>query len=75
MRSTRASTATSASPSRVVGRPACPYERLFAAPFASYLFDLIQSPDDWGLCARVPATSGLIVGVGDARTADPDTQR
>ena len=37
------------------GRPtAIPYERLFAAPFGSYLFDLIRSPDDWRLCARVP---------------------
>ena len=51
-----------------------PYQRLFAAPFASYLFDLIRSPDDWNLCARVPPTSGLIVGVGDSRTADPDTE-
>jgi methionine synthase II (cobalamin-independent) len=57
------------------GRPTrIPHERLFAAPFASYLFDLIQSPDDWQLCARVPATSGLIVGVADARTPDPDTE-
>jgi methionine synthase II (cobalamin-independent) len=51
-----------------------PYGRLFAAPFASYLFDLIHAPDDWLLCARVPATSGLIVGVADARTPDPDTE-
>ena len=57
------------------GRPTrIPYVRLFAAPFASYLFDLIHSPDDWQLCARVPATSGLIVGVADARTPDPDTE-
>ena len=57
------------------GRPTgVPYERLFAAPFASYLFDLIHAPDDWLLCARVPATSGLIVGIADARTPDPDTE-
>ena len=57
------------------GRPTrVPFERLFAAPFASYLFDLIRSPDDWNLCARAPATSGLVVGVGDARTTDPDTE-
>jgi hypothetical protein len=42
-------------------------DRLLATGFASYLCDLIASPDDWGLCARVPAESGLIVGVVDAR--------
>ena len=51
-----------------------PSQRLFAAPFTSYLFDLIRSPDDWNLCVRVPATIGLVVGVGDARTVDPDTE-
>jgi hypothetical protein len=57
------------------GRPtAIPHERLFAGPFTSYLFDLMHSPDDWRLCARVPPSSGLIAGVADARTADPDTQ-
>jgi hypothetical protein len=57
------------------GRPtAIPPERLFAAPFASYLFDLMHSPDDWRLCARVPSACGLIVGVADARTPEPDTQ-
>ncbi len=56
------------------GPTAVPPERLFAAPFASFLFDLIRSPDDWRLCARVPADAGLIVGVSDARTPDPDTE-
>lgn len=37
--------------------------------FASYLFDLITSPDDWDACARVPGDGGLIVGVVDARAA------
>lgn len=37
--------------------------------FASYLFDLIGSPDDWNACARVPGECGLIVGVVDARSA------
>ncbi len=56
------------------GRPTrVPAERLFAAPFASYLFDLIHAPDDWGLCVRTPPAAGLIVGVADARTEDPDT--
>ncbi len=56
------------------GRPTrIPAERLFAAPFASYLFDLIHSPDDWSLCARAPTPAGLIVGVADARNPDPDT--
>ncbi len=55
------------------GRPtAVPFERLFAAPFGSYLFDLISSPDDWRLCARVPTSCGLVVGVADARTAESD---
>lgn len=56
------------------GRPTkVPPERLFVAPFASYLFDLINAPDDWACCSRAPAPSGLIVGVGDARTPDADT--
>lgn len=37
--------------------------------FASYLFDLVTSPDDWNACARVPGDSGLIAGVVDARAA------
>ncbi|MCY7417343.1 MAG: hypothetical protein LH650_02395 [Chloroflexi bacterium] len=51
-----------------------PYQRLFASPFASYLFDLVSAPDDWNLCARAPGTGGLIVAVADARTPDPDTE-
>ncbi len=66
--------AISASQSLGDGRRGSSYERLFAAPFASYLFDLIHAPDDWELCARVPGTSGLIVGVADARTPEPDTE-
>lgn len=55
------------------GQPtSIPYTRLFSAPFGSYLFDLIRSPDDWRLCARVPTTCGLFVGVADARTAEAD---
>ena len=45
-----------------------PPERLLVG-FSSYLFDLIASPDDWNLCARVPGSAGLIVGVVDARAA------
>lgn len=41
-----------------------PAERL-ALGFSSYLFDLIASPDDWRACARMPAATGLIVGVVD----------
>lgn len=51
-----------------------PHERLFASPFASYLFDLISAPDDWNLCVRAPGAGGLIVAVGNARTPDPDTE-
>lgn len=49
------------------GPTAVPPERLMVG-FGSHLFDLITSPDDWGLCARVPGAAGLVVGVVDART-------
>ena len=45
-----------------------PAERLLVG-FSSYLLDLIASPDDWDVCARVPRAAGLIVGVVDARAA------
>jgi hypothetical protein len=45
-----------------------PAERLLVG-FSSYLLDLIASPDDWGVCSRVPGEAGLIVGVVDARAA------
>ena len=45
-----------------------PAERLLVG-FSSYLLDLIASPDDWDVCARVPGAAGLIVGVVDARAA------
>jgi hypothetical protein len=47
-----------------------PAERLLVG-FSSYLLDLIASPDDWDICARVPGGAGLIVGVVDARAARP----
>jgi hypothetical protein len=50
------------------GPTAVPAERLVLG-FSSYLLDLIASPDDWRVCARVPRESGLIAGVVDARAA------
>ncbi len=48
-----------------------PPERLLVG-FSSCLLDLIASPDDWDVCARVPGSAGLIVGVVDARAARAD---
>jgi hypothetical protein len=45
-----------------------PPERLLVG-FSSCLLDPIASPDDWNVCARVPGSAGLIVGVVDARAA------
>jgi hypothetical protein len=50
------------------GPTAVPAERALVG-FASYLFDLIASPDDWRVCRAVPGSCGLIVGVVDARAA------
>jgi hypothetical protein len=50
------------------GPTAVPPEHLLVG-FSSYLFDLVGSPDDWRVCARVPGESGLFAGVVDARAA------
>jgi hypothetical protein len=52
------------------GQTAVPTDRLVVG-FASYLFDLIASPDDWRVCAMLPGESGLIAGVVDPRPARP----
>lgn len=53
------------------GRPtAIPPERLVLG-FASYLFDLVASPDDWYRCAAIPGEAGLIAGVVDPRPGRP----
>jgi methionine synthase II (cobalamin-independent) len=47
-------------------------ESIFAPPYDSYLFDLIEGPDNWRLVTRAPVERGIVLGVADARTPDPD---
>ncbi len=42
-------------------------ETLFEAPYASFLFDLIDGPDNWRLITRMPAERGIVVGALDTR--------
>jgi hypothetical protein len=46
----------------------------FELPFASYLFDLVEGPDNWRLIARAPGDRGIICGVADARTVRRDDE-
>jgi hypothetical protein len=39
---------------------------LFAAPYRSHLFDLVDGPESWRLIAVAPPERGIVVGVGDA---------
>jgi hypothetical protein len=39
---------------------------LFAAPYRSHLFDLLDGPDGWRLIAVAPGERGIVLGVGDA---------
>lgn len=41
-------------------------ETILAAPYASYLFDLVDGPDNWRLVTAVPGSRGIVCGVGDA---------
>jgi hypothetical protein len=41
-------------------------EALFAAPYRSHLFDLLDGPESWRLVAAAPPERGIVVGVGDA---------
>jgi hypothetical protein len=41
-------------------------EALFAAPYRSHLFDLLDGPESWRLVALAPGERGIVVGVGDA---------
>jgi methionine synthase II (cobalamin-independent) len=43
---------------------------VFAAPYASYAFDLIAGPDNWRLVARAPGDRGIVCG---ALSAAPDS--
>jgi methionine synthase II (cobalamin-independent) len=45
--------------------PAGP-ETIFAAPYASYLFDLCAGPDNWRLVVAAPSERGIVVGAEDA---------
>lgn len=39
---------------------------LFALPYRSYLFDLVDGPESWRLVAAAPGERGIVAGVGDA---------
>jgi methionine synthase II (cobalamin-independent) len=39
---------------------------LFALPYRSYIFDLIDGPESWRLVTAAPGERGIVVGVGDA---------
>lgn len=39
---------------------------LFAAPYRSHLFDVLDGPESWRLIAVAPGERGIVVGVGDA---------
>jgi hypothetical protein len=41
-------------------------EALFAAPYRSYLLDLLDGPESWRLAAVAPGERGIVAGVGDA---------
>lgn len=43
---------------------------ILAAPYASYLFDLVDGPDNWRLVMAVPGSRGIVCGVGDASGRD-----
>jgi methionine synthase II (cobalamin-independent) len=47
-------------------------ETIFAATYDSHFFDLLAGPDNWRLVARAPAERGIVLGVVDARTPEPD---
>jgi hypothetical protein len=49
-------------------------DAMVAAPFASYLVDLILGPDDWREVGRLPGDRGVILGVADLRPGRVDTK-
>lgn len=51
--------------------PAGP-DTIFAAPYASYLFDLCAGPDNWRLVVAAPSERGIVVGAEDAAIAKAD---
>ncbi len=44
-------------------------ETIFAPEYDSYLFDLIDGPDNWRLITRAPADRGIVLGVVDRTSA------
>ena len=44
-------------------------ETIFAAPYASHLFDLCAGPDNWRLVVSAPGERGIVVGAEDAALA------
>lgn len=45
---------------------------IFAAPYASYAFDLIDGPDNWRLIALAPGDRGIVCGAMSARAGSDD---
>ena len=45
---------------------------IFAAPYASYAFDLIDGPDNWRLIALAPGDRGIICGAISVRAGSDD---
>jgi hypothetical protein len=54
------------------GASAAGAEVLAAAPFSSYLLDLVTGPGDWRVAAKLPGERGLVLGVADLRTPAQD---
>jgi methionine synthase II (cobalamin-independent) len=44
---------------------------IFAAPYQSYLFDLVSGPDNWKLIAAAPGDRGIVCGAMDVRADRP----
>ena len=47
-------------------------ETIFAAPYDSHLFDLIDGPDNWRLIVRAPLERGIVLGALDPRPGSDD---
>lgn len=45
---------------------------IFDGPYRSYLFDLVAGSRNWLLIAEAPADRGIICGMADAASAEPD---
>ena len=47
---------------------------VYAGHFSSHYFDIIEGPDGWRVAAGAPRERGLILGVADCRSVDPDDE-